>query len=232
MKGTTRDVVQESLHLKTPKGRILVRFEDTAGLRNLPQENKASEQTHDHLEHLGMLKTLGSLEQADIVLCLFDISQDWKQDFATLEQKTNHSLLKNPSRVFILANHIDQINDPNSLTFPTFASFFSSQGFRKEQILPLSALTAQGLPEFSQMLGSVCENYLQSPREALLITTQELFEAVKKGRAHLQDAYNAPLLDLFAAEIRFALGHLRPLVGGMDFNDILTHLFENFCIGK
>src|SRR6185312_14503003 len=61
--GTTRDTIEEVLNIDG----ILFRLIDTAGIR---------EHTADIIEQIGVGRSLEKMEQADIVVYLFDVSDD------------------------------------------------------------------------------------------------------------------------------------------------------------
>src|SRR5689334_7952177 len=60
--GTTRDTIEEILNIDG----ILFRLIDTAGIR---------EHTHDVIESIGMEKALAKMQQADVVIYLFDVNE-------------------------------------------------------------------------------------------------------------------------------------------------------------
>jgi tRNA modification GTPase len=61
--GTTRDTIEETLNI----GGILFRLIDTAGIR---------QHTTDTIEQMGVGKSLEKMEQADVVVYLFDVNDD------------------------------------------------------------------------------------------------------------------------------------------------------------
>src|SRR4030095_5751989 len=64
--GTTRDTIEEIINIDG----ILFRLIDTAGMRK---------HTSDIIESMGVEKSLGKMETADLVLYLFDVAEEVKE---------------------------------------------------------------------------------------------------------------------------------------------------------
>src|SRR5699024_7634583 len=104
--GTTRDVIEEFVNVKG----VPLRLIDTAGIRD----------TEDEVERIGVIRSKKEIEQAELVLLIFDQSQELTdEDFELLE------LTENKERL-ILLNKMDLIQkldvdkllekvDPNSV---------------------------------------------------------------------------------------------------------------------
>src|SRR5690606_25730265 len=95
--GTTRDTIEDEISI----GGMGFRFIDTAGIR----------ETQDVVEGIGIKKTFEKIEQAQIVIYLFDSSQ-----FKTLgsQFKVELEKIKNkypPKPLIILANKIDRLSE-------------------------------------------------------------------------------------------------------------------------
>lgn len=99
--GTTRDTIEEVLNIDG----ILFRLIDTAGIR---------EHTHDVIESIGMEKTLAKMEQADVVVYLFDVNEmgvgDLQQVILELGNK----------KYILVGNKVDAIDE--SAVRSTFSS--------------------------------------------------------------------------------------------------------------
>src|SRR5215213_7214001 len=83
--GTTRDTIEEVLNIDG----ILFRLIDTAGLR---------EHTHDVIESIGVARSLEKMQQADVVLYLFDVNHFLREELHDVEAE-----LKGKGSVFLLA---------------------------------------------------------------------------------------------------------------------------------
>lgn len=195
--GTTRDVLRESLDLGIP-----VTLVDTAGIRNDDEVSK--------VEQIGIEYSKQSLDEADLVLFVYDASQGLSE-----EDKEVLKLLENKKHI-IIANKADLISE------------------RGTDALYISALTGEGIAELKTDLTSkVCDI---EPESLDFVTNTRQQECLKKARASMEQALLAAQLkelqDLISIDVKSAILALDELTGELITDDILNNIFENFCIGK
>jgi len=203
--GTTRDVIKETLDLGIP-----VTLVDTAGIRE-NGENK--------VEQIGIEYSKQSLEEADLVLFVYDASQGLTQeDKEVLEllKDKKHILIANKSDLVALSANSD--------------SFTSSEG----ECLYLSAMTGNGINELKQELTKqVCDI---NPESLDFVTNTRQQECLRKARTSIEQALLGAqirqLQDLISIDVKSAILALDELTGELITDDILNNIFDNFCIGK
>jgi tRNA modification GTPase len=88
--GTTRDTIEEVINING----ILFRLIDTAGIR---------EHSQDVIENMGVVKSKEKIQQADIVLYLFDVNTVSRDDLTV----SIHEIKKQNTNVIPVANKID-----------------------------------------------------------------------------------------------------------------------------
>jgi tRNA modification GTPase len=95
--GTTRDTIEDEISI----GGIGFRFIDTAGIR----------ETKDVVESIGIKKTFEKIEQAQVVIYLFDSTQFnvHSSEFKVELEKIKNKYPQKP--LIVIANKIDQIDD-------------------------------------------------------------------------------------------------------------------------
>ena len=100
----------------------------------------------------------------------------------------------------------------------------------------LSALTGEGLADLEKQIESaLLGNATDETETALTInarqnaTLQRTTQALDRALAALRDSTG---LEIVSIELRDALDALAEVIGKTDNEDILTRLFQNFCIGK
>ena len=199
--GTTRDVIKETLDLGIP-----VTLVDTAGIRS-DGENK--------VEQIGIEYSKQSLEEADLVLFVYDASQGLTQ-----EDKEVLELLKD-KKYILIANKSDIVKSDDP-------------ALKEGECLYLSAKTGEGIQELKQELTKrVCDI---NPESLDFVTNTRQQECLKKARNSIEQAVLGAqirqLQDLISIDVKSALLALDEITGELITDDILNNIFDNFCIGK
>ena len=197
--GTTRDIIQESIDMDG----IPVTIIDTAGIR----EGKDI----DKVEKIGIGYSKKAVEQADLVLFLYDSSQ--KTDEI---DKTIFDLIKEKPYIKV-------------------ASKSDIGKFFEDDSIKISSATGENIDALKNKIKScVMENNEIENTE--YVTNQRQQGCLELAKNHLQTALCAiqinELQDLISIDIKSALLALDELSGEVITDDILNNIFENFCIGK
>jgi tRNA modification GTPase len=203
--GTTRDLVSETVAL----GGIPLRLVDTAGIR----------QALDEAESIGIRKSIEALADADLVLVVFDASQN----VATEDNELLRQVQGRPA--IVVGNKCDLESSSRwSVTTGQFAR------------VQVSALTGQGIGELRSEILRHIGGETGAQAESGFLTNVRHQGLVQESLVMLEAASNAVtgriphemlLLDLYNA--------LRPLdaiTGATTTDDILNLIFSKFCIGK
>ncbi|MBS4234870.1 tRNA uridine-5-carboxymethylaminomethyl(34) synthesis GTPase MnmE [Campylobacter vulpis] len=196
--GTTRDFIEESFKI----GTHLVKIMDTAGIRK-------SEET---IEKIGIELSKKSLDEADIILALFDSSRKFDE-----EDKEILSLLKaSEKKIFYLLNKCDlkkEFESPSEIHFLKISA--------KEDISPLK----KALETYLNSLDS--EGFLVSSLD-FIHSCKKASEAIKRAKTLLDES----VLELFAFEFNVAIEELAKFTKDFKREEILDEMFSNFCLGK
>ena len=201
--GTTRDLLTEQADL----GGLSLSLIDTAGVR----------ETADVVEQEGVARAKASIGVADLTIVLLDRSRPLTMDDRELIGITS-------SRPRVVAwNKIDL---PPALPLEPLDPI---------QAVAISATTGKGIDKLiaamSSTLGSV-----EIPRDQPQVTNIRHVALLERARESLERASAAletqvseefPLLDLQEAGAA-----LQEITGQRTSDDLLTHIFERFCIGK
>ena len=205
--GTTRDVLKETLDLGAP-----VTLIDTAGIRK-EGENK--------VEEIGIEYSKQSLNEADLILFVFDAVQGLDDD-----DKTILELIKD-KKYIMLANKSDMINSAQNYSVTQNSKI-------NPDYINISALTGEGIEELKRVLTSmVCD---VEPESLEYTTNSRQQSCLFKAQAALEQALMASKLhelqDLISIDVKSALLALDELTGELVTDDLLDNIFEHFCIGK
>ncbi len=201
--GTTRDTIDITLVLEG----VPINLIDTAGLHD----------TEDIIEREGIRRTRQSLDRADLILALYDISG---------ESIISEYSLPPGVPVINIINKIDLLpdqtakNDLNSIPQPLFISALNGQGVQKLEALIIDTLKLK-------------IDYTSE----LLLTTARQHDIISRCKNSIIQAGilldNANIsFDLISIELRAAVSAIDELLGKTTAEDILNKIFGRFCVGK
>ena len=204
--GTTRDVIEDQINV----GGITFRFIDTAGIRD----------TQDEIESKGIEKTYQKIKQAQIVLQLFDATQESLNSIVEKAQKLTDDF---PDQAFLtIINKADTL--PVSDSIPL-----------SDDTLLISAKEKIGLEQLQQKLASFIDLGKVNAGD-IVITNTRHFNSLQKAHNNLSQVLSAMDQglpgDLLAIDIRAALQNLGEITSDITTDDLLGHIFSKFCIGK
>lgn len=195
--GTTRDVLRETLDFGIP-----VTLIDTAGIRDDESVSK--------VEEIGIEYSKQSLDEADLVLFLYDASKG-----ITPDDEVIWDLVKNKNNIRI-ANKSDLVEN------------------RTSDAYYISTKTKEGVDEIRDLIkNKVCDI---NPESLEFATNTRQQECLRQAKTSLEIALEATqreeLQDLISIDIKSALLALDELTGEVVTDEVLNNIFDNFCIGK
>lgn len=196
--GTTRDTIEENFKL----GTHLLRIIDTAGIR----------ESKDTIEQIGVALSKKSLEDADIILAVFDASRVQDKE----DEKIFDLLANTDKKIFWILNKSDLENV-----------------FKNTQNKNFIKLSAQ---KDITLLKEELQNYLNSfDSEGIMVSSLDLInackissEAIFRAKGLLEESS----LELFAFELNLAINELARFTKDFQRDEILDEMFGNFCLGK
>lgn len=196
--GTTRDTIEESFKL----GTHLLRIIDTAGIR----------ESKDSIEQMGVALSKKSLEDADIILAVFDASREEDEE----DEKIFELLANTDKKIFWILNKNDL-----------------ARVFKNTQNKNFIKLSAQ---KDLTLLKKQLQNYLNSfDSEGIMVSSLELIQSCKISSEAIfraKELLKENSLELFAFELNLALSELAKFTKDFQRSEILDEMFGNFCLGK
>lgn len=211
--GTTRDIVEETINL----GDIVLNISDTAGIRD----------TDDIIEKIGVEKSLKILEEMDLVIYIINGEYGInKEDFEILSKIQNKGLkyILAINKIDVASKNVlngilDEIKQ-NELNDPIFISVQENKGIDKLK------------DEIIKLFNS---NDLDYAHE-LIITNERHKDLLKKSVDYLNDAKKEISLgqpiDIVSIYVKKATKTLGEIIGADVTEDIISKIFEKFCLGK
>jgi tRNA modification GTPase len=206
--GTTRDVIESSLHIQG----LPLRLMDTAGFRRGRGE----------LEKKGMDRSRKEMEEAEFILVIVDRSRPVDDiDREILAQIRGR-------RTLVVLNKIDlpsRINETD-LTDATAGL----------PLVEISALTGEGMDELRQAIhrlvlseDSLSPDLLMAPNMRQKQALEKSLRMLVQASRNLQDAMP---LEIVAEDMNEALAALGEISGETTTEEVLDRIFSTFCLGK
>ena len=202
--GTTRDTIEETANIRG----LPVVFIDTAGLR----------EARDEIEAEGVRRTRQTLQQAEFILQMFDVSEP-----LTDSDRDYLAEFSSKKRILVL-NKIDltpQLHLPSNLM---------------SAAMKVSCLTAEGIEPLKDAIKElVWSGEINAEMLQVMINSRHQ-DALNRARAATLCAVETfrenQTLELIALDLRIAVDAVGEIVGKTTTEDLLDVIFSQFCIGK
>lgn len=203
--GTTRDIVEDTVNV----GGITLRLADTAGVR----------ETDDVVESIGVDRAVKRLENAELVLAVFDGTRD-----LTRADRSLIELCRRKKAIGII-NKTDI--DKNCLNGEIKNNFVKT--------VSISAKTGEGKDELSKAIEEVLGT-ADFDASAVAVVNSRQRDCCKKALDALFDGKNAldlgMTMDAVTVCLDSAVENLMVLTGEKATELVVNEIFAQFCVGK
>lgn len=209
--GTTRDTIEDEIVING----VGFRFIDTAGIR----------QTTDIVENIGIQKTYQKIDQAQILIYMFDSLQFIHSKETFIEEIETIKNKYPDKKLLIVANKQDLLsaNDTNKIQLSV------------ENIILISAKNKNAAEVVKQSLIDFV-NSLDFNQNQTIVTNTRHYDSLLKTLEEIQKVQNGIAMnlssDLLAIDINQALYYFGEITGEVTNDELLGNIFANFCIGK
>ena len=195
--GTTRDVVDKKIILKGNP----VTFYDTAGIRK----------TKGLVEKEGIKKALNVIEEADILLTIYDINK--------VEE---NKVLEGTNKKWNIFNKIDKKKNTKRY-----------KDEKKINTYFVSVKTGEGIKGLLEDISTtIIKKTKELKKEDYFYTNSRQKNDLKKAIENLRLANLEKDVEIIAEYLRTAIYNLERILGKVDIEDVLGEIFSSFCIGK
>lgn len=206
--GTTRDIIEEYVNIDG----IPLKIIDTAGIRN----------TEDIVEKIGVDRARASIEKADLIIAVFDVSRS-----LTDEDKEIIKLLKDKKSI-VLLNKIDIKADEKDEIISELEGL--------HHVIETSIIENIGIETLEDHIKSLFYEGDLNIDSDIVITNIRHKVQLEKAQASILSAIkdiemDVPL-DCIEIDLRNAWEDLGEISGETIAEDILDKIFKEFCIGK
>lgn len=203
--GTTRDTIEETLHL----GDHLFRFIDTAGLRA----------STDAVERIGIDRARAAIASARIILYVHDATLPLHPDLIPRVPDATTLLVLNKTDLIPTPTLDSQLSTLDSQLLPT----------------PLSTRTGEGLDQIVRHLATLAADMTTTYGDVLVANARhaEALSSALTSIGRVLDGLRSTLpADLVAQSLRETISHLGAITGAIPSDLLLSTIFSRFCIGK
>ena len=200
--GTTRDIVEGKVNI----GGIVLNLIDTAGIHA----------TSDVIEQIGVKKSIDELNKADLIILVFDNSQELSNDDEALLEKT-----KDRNRIVI----VNKSDLESKIDLSKFDDYVLMSALDEEDICSLE----KKIREMYSLndLNNIDATYIGNARQK-----GKLFEALKSINDALESANSGQVVDIINVDITEAYTALGDIIGENSSDTLVSELFSKFCLGK
>lgn len=207
--GTTRDIVEELIHIAG----LPVHLMDTAGIRT----------TEDQVEKIGVARSKQAIALADAIIFVLD-----KAAGITAADLEVYREIRHPEKVIFLLNKDD-------LTHKDITDQEIYAHFPQAKIIRASVKEDYGIEELEAAIIELITNDQSHAADLRIWVNARQKDALQRCQAEIQaiqTSLSHTTLDCLAVELDTALDCLGEITGRSLKEEVITRIFQDFCIGK
>ena len=206
--GTTRDIVEEYVNIKG----VPLKLIDTAGIR----------ETEDEVERIGVSRSRIAVKEAELVLLIFDQSQNLTEEDLELLDLTAEK-----ERLVIL-NKVDLDQKLNIEKL--------KERLGEEEIISISVMEDEGIKKLEEKIVDLFFKGQTGEKDASYISNVRHISLLESAKQALDDVLEGIELgmpvDLVQIDLTRAWNKLGEVTGDAVQDELITQLFSQFCLGK
>jgi tRNA modification GTPase len=201
--GTTRDTIEEQVRI----GTHLIRLVDTAGIRN----------AHDEIERIGIERSIAAIENADVVIALFDSSRDIDGEDRAIIELIERYRDEKPFICILNKSDLPQSFDTTTL----------------EHYAPIPLSCKEEMNTLIDTLSKLMD--YENDGEEMMLISQRQISATENAVRSIDEAYE-PLrdgeLEFFSFHINAAIRAISSISRPYELDEMFDKMFGQFCLGK
>ena len=206
--GTTRDIIEEYVNIDG----IPLKIVDTAGIRD----------TEDIVEKIGVDRAKDMVEEADLIIALFDVSEELSED-----DKKIIDIVRGKKSI-VLLNKSDL---PAKLDEEHIRCLLPDK-----KIITTSIATGVGIDELIDTIKNMFYTGEVDTSNQIIVSNMRHKDQLVKAKKNIEDGLkgikiNMPL-DCIEVDIKNCWDNLGEISGDTVGEDVLDKIFSEFCIGK
>lgn len=202
--GTTRDIIEGHIVIDG----VLLNILDTAGIR----------ETENLVEQIGVKKSLELLEQSDLVMVVLNNNEPLTEQDLNILNK-----VENKTHIIII----------NKKDLKTQLDFTKLNG---KDYIEISALNDEGMDEIKNRIRSLFGLEKLINKDMTYLTNARSISLLEKALKSLQETKRGidqgMPIDMVEIDIKNAWSLLGMIIGETYEDELIDHLFSQFCLGK
>lgn len=206
--GTTRDIIEEYVSIDG----VPLKIVDTAGIR----------ETEDLVEKIGVDRAKETIEEADLIIVVFDASRDLtEEDYEII------GLVKERKSIVIL----NKTDLPSKIKAEDLR-----EEFQDRPIITTSITEDKGIEDLEESIKDLFYSGRLNVESDTIVTNirhkNQLEKALKSINSAREDLIGNIPLDCIEVDLKNAWEDLGEISGDTVGEDILDKIFADFCLGK
>lgn len=201
--GTTRDTIEEQVRI----GTHLIRLVDTAGIRN----------ASDEIERIGIERSISAIENADVVIALFDSSREIDDEDRAIMDLIERYRDEKPFICILNKSDLPQAFDASVI----------------EHYSPIRLSCKQDTQVLVDELSALMDQ--ENNGEEMMLISQRQISATENAVRAIEEAHE-PLrdgeLEFFSFHINAAIRSVASISRPYELDEMFDKMFGQFCLGK
>lgn len=220
IQGTTRDTIEDNVNIAG----TLFRFIDTAGIRN----------TTETIEMMGIERTWQKLKESSVIILVTDAT---RENTILPSLKSIAEKRRKEQKLIVVANKCDMLKERESLEQKI------KEHCKKLKLTGVAVICTslkkereESKKSINHQLSLYGKGFLSNLQGKTYVTNLRHYQALKDAEVSIERVMegitiNLPT-DLLAQDLRQATDDLGSIIGEISSQEILSHIFSQFCIGK
>ena len=220
IQGTTRDTIEDNVNIAG----TLFRFIDTAGIRN----------TTETIEMMGIERTWQKLKESSVIILVTDAT---RENTILPSLKSIAEKRRKEQKLIVVANKCDMLKERESLEQKI------KEHCKKLKLTGVTVICTslkkereESKKSITRQLSLYGKGFLSNLQGKTYVTNLRHYQALKDAEISIERVLEGIRLnfptDLVAQDLRQATDDLGSIIGEISSQEILSHIFSHFCIGK
>ena len=220
IQGTTRDTIEDNVNIAG----TLFRFIDTAGIRN----------TTETIEMMGIERTWQKLKESSVIILVTDAT---RENTILPSLKSIAEKRRKEQKLIVVANKCDMLKERGGLEQKI------KEHCKKLKLTGVTVICTSLKKEREESKKSIThqlslygKGFLSNLHGKTYVTNLRHYQALKDAEISIERVLEGIRLnfptDLVAQDLRQATDDLGSIIGEISSQEILSHIFSHFCIGK